>query len=78
MDYQGGEAEAFIELMETNPLLEIGWGLETMNQGLPGAYSLMREGVLGVLGGQMTPTEAADNLQWGLAKWFKPAQTCKQ
>ncbi len=78
MDRHRGEAEAFIELIETNPLLELGWGLEILNQGLPGAYSLMREGVLGVIGGQMTPTEAADNLQWGLAKWFQPAQICKQ
>jgi len=78
MEYQRGEAEAFIQLIETNPVLEIGWGLDVMNQGLPGAYSLMKEGVLGVIEGQMTPTEAADRLQWGLAKWFKPAQTCQQ
>ena len=77
-EYQGGEAEAFIDLIETNPLLDFGWGLDILNQGLPDAYSIMKEGVLGVIDGKMTPAEAADNLQWGLAKWFKPAQTCQQ
>ena len=71
-------SEAFIELMEKTPLLDSEWGLEIMGRGLPDGYSLMKQGVVGVLEGEMTPTEAADALQRGLAKWFPGAQICKK
>ena len=69
-------AEAFIESIKTTPLPDSDWGLQILRDGLPDGYSLMRQGVVGVVGGKLTPTEAADNLQRGLAKWFQPAQTC--
>ncbi|MDY6804285.1 MAG: extracellular solute-binding protein [Cyanobacteriota bacterium] len=71
-------ASAFIELMEKTPLLDSAWGLETLERGLPDGYSLMKQGVVGVAQGDRTPTETADNLQRGLAKWFKPAQFCRK
>lgn len=50
---------------------------ERMMDGMPGAYSLIQDGTIGVLSGQMTPQQAADVLQAGLGSWFEPAQQCK-
>jgi len=36
----------------------------------------MQNGALAVIAGTMTPQEAADALQEGLAEWFEPAQNC--
>ena len=52
------------------------WAWPKLRDGLPDGYSLMRDSVLAVLGGEMTPQEAADAVQRGLAQWFKPAQNC--
>lgn len=47
-----------------------------LGDGLPDGYSLMSKGAVAVIRGEMTPTEAANNLQSGLAQWFEPAQKC--
>jgi raffinose/stachyose/melibiose transport system substrate-binding protein len=46
--------------------------------GKQGAYNLALAGQDAILKGQMTPQQAADNLQAGLAGWYAPAQTCKK
>ena len=34
------------------------------------------DNAIAVLNGDLSPQEAADNLQNGLAEWFEPAQMC--
>lgn len=41
------------------------------------AYTVMNAGAIAVLKGEKTPQQAADDLQTALAKWYQPAQTCK-
>lgn len=52
------------------------WAWPKLRDGLPDGYSLMRDSVLAVLADEMTPQEAADAVQRGLAQWFEPAQNC--
>ena len=68
-------AKTFLSLNEGRGT-DVLWASSILQSGSPDAYSLMQEGAVGVLRGEMTPTEAADNLQKGLATWFEPAQKC--
>ena len=52
------------------------WAWPKLRDGLPDGYSLMRDSVLAVLADEMTPQEAADAVQRGLAQWFEAAQNC--
>jgi len=45
-------------------------------EGAPSTYSVMNDGVIAVLAGEMTPQEAADALQEAIASWYEPAQNC--
>ncbi len=47
-------------------------------EGLPSGSALMEAAALGVLHAELTPQEAADQLQTGLAAWYVPAQICGQ
>lgn len=58
--------------------LDIRWAWEKLLDGQPDGYTLMQDNAIAVLNGEMTPQEAADGLQEGLATWFAPAQTCAQ
>ncbi|MBE9563370.1 MAG: extracellular solute-binding protein, partial [Proteobacteria bacterium] len=55
---------------------DVRWPLPMIDKGLPNGYSLMNENSKAVILGKLTPQQAADNLQKGLAEWFEPAQTC--
>jgi raffinose/stachyose/melibiose transport system substrate-binding protein len=46
--------------------------------GMQSAYNLALAGEDAILKGQMTPQQAADSLQTGLAAWYAPAKTCKK
>jgi len=46
--------------------------------GFQGAYNLALAAEDAILKGQMTPQQAADSLQAGLAQWYGPAKTCKK
>jgi raffinose/stachyose/melibiose transport system substrate-binding protein len=52
--------------------------IQTGPTGSQGAYNLALAGEDAILKGQMTPQQAADNLQSGLAQWYAPAKTCKK
>lgn len=56
---------------------DIRWAWSELQNGIPDGYSLMERGTVQVMGGIMTPTQAANNLQNGLAQWFEPAQKCQ-
>jgi branched-chain amino acid transport system substrate-binding protein len=55
---------------------DLGWGTEMTENGVLSGYSLLAGAAKQVLNGRMTPIEAADYIQEGLAQWFEPAQTC--
>ncbi len=56
--------------------LDVRWAWEGLLDGQPDGYSLMQNGALGVISGELTAEEAANQLQEGLAQWFEPAQMC--
>lgn len=57
---------------------DVRWAWQGLLSGDPNGYNLMQDNTIAVINGTMTPKQAADGLQDGLAKWFKPAQTCKK
>jgi raffinose/stachyose/melibiose transport system substrate-binding protein len=69
-------ANAFLALNEGRGQ-DVRWAWPVLLDGSPDGYSLMQNGAIGVINGTMTPQEAADALQEGLAQWFEPAQTCR-
>ncbi len=68
-------ADAFLALNEGRGT-DVRWAWEGLLDGEPNGYDLMQNNAIAVLNGDMTPQEAADSLQEGLAQWFEPAQTC--
>ena len=60
--------------------LNVGRGLDVRwvlpNTSLPDGRTLMQDAALGVMRGELTPRQAADQLQNGLAQWYLPAQKC--
>jgi raffinose/stachyose/melibiose transport system substrate-binding protein len=68
-------ANTFLALNEGRGL-DVRWAWEGLLDGSPDGYTLMQNGALGVISGDLTAQEAADALQEGLAQWFEPAQTC--
>lgn len=68
-------ANEFLALNEGRGL-DVRWAWEKLLDGSPDGYTLMQNGALAVIAGTMTPQEAADALQEGLAQWFEPAQNC--
>jgi raffinose/stachyose/melibiose transport system substrate-binding protein len=70
-------AKAFLALNEGRGL-DVRWAWEGLLDGEPNGYNLMQDGAIAVAAGTMTPAEAAQALQDGLAEWFGPAQTCSE
>ena len=68
-------ANQFLALNEGADL-DVRWAWEMLLDGVPDGYTLMQDGALAIISGEMTPQEAADALQAGLAEWFAPAQSC--
>ncbi len=68
-------ANTFLALNEGRGL-DVRWAWEGLLDGSPDGYTLMQNGALGIISGDLTAQEAADALQEGLAEWFEPAQTC--
>ncbi|MCG8570456.1 MAG: extracellular solute-binding protein [Spirochaetes bacterium] len=57
--------------------LDVRWVWPVLLNGNPDGYSLIQDGTIAVIKGDITPQQAADNLQNGLAKWYPPAQMHK-
>jgi raffinose/stachyose/melibiose transport system substrate-binding protein len=70
-------ANAFLALNQGRDT-DIRFVWEKLREGSPSAYTLIQNGTLQVLQGELAPQEAADALQAGLATWFEPAQTCDE
>jgi raffinose/stachyose/melibiose transport system substrate-binding protein len=69
-------ANAFLALNEGRGQ-DVRWAWPVLLDGSPDGYTLMQNGAIGVVNGTMTPQQAADALQNGLAQWFEPAQNCR-
>ncbi len=65
-----------LSILKTAKGSDVRWALPELRKGLPDGYWLMSENAKDIISGKITPQQAADNLQHGLAEWFKPAQTC--
>ena len=65
-------ANAFLALNQGRGL-DVRWPWPAMMSGEPSGYNLMMNGSIGVLTGSLTPQQAANALQEGLAKWYPPA-----
>lgn len=70
-------ANAFLALNQGRET-DIRFSWEKISEGTPSAYTLIEDGAKRVLLGELSPQEAADALQAGLAQWFLPAQECEQ
>lgn len=68
-------AAEFLALNEGRGV-DVRWAWDGLLEGQPDGYSLMQAGAVGIVNGDLTPEQAADDLQNGLAEWFEPAQTC--
>jgi len=68
-------ADAFLKMNEGRGL-DVRFAWEKLLDGSPNAYDLIQNNSIAILQGEMTPQEAADSLQAGLAEWYAPAQTC--
>jgi raffinose/stachyose/melibiose transport system substrate-binding protein len=69
-------ANAFLALNEGRGQ-DVRWAWPVLLDGAPDGYTLMQTAAIAVINGDMTPQEAADSLQEGLAEWFEPAQGCQ-
>jgi raffinose/stachyose/melibiose transport system substrate-binding protein len=69
------QANTFLELSSAYET-DIRFTWEDLMEGLPSAYTLIEDGTMAVVSGELTPQQAADQLQTGLAEWFEPAQSC--
>ena len=71
-------AAQFLSFNEGAAGTDIRFAWQDLLDGQPDGYTLMQDGAIAVINGTMTPQEAADALQAGLAQWFEPAQNCAQ
>ena len=71
-------AGAFLALNEGAAGTDVRWAWDGLLDGTPDGYTLMQDGAIAVIKGEMTPQEAADALQNGLAEWLPAAQSCGQ
>ncbi len=57
---------------------DVRWAWPVLMDGAPDGYTLMQNGAISVIKDEMTPQQAADALQEGLAQWLDAAKNCKQ
>jgi len=69
-------AQTFLDLNQGRDTdVRLVW--EKLSDGTPSAYDLVQYNAIAVAAGKVTPKEAADAVQEGMAQWYAPAQTCK-
>ncbi len=69
-------AAEFLALNQGAAGTDVRWAWDGLLDGTPDGYTLMQDGAIAVINGTMTPQEAADALQNGLAEWLPGAQNC--
>jgi raffinose/stachyose/melibiose transport system substrate-binding protein len=71
-------AAEFLALNQDAAGTDVRWAWDGLLDGTPDGYTLMQDNAIAVINGEMTPQEAADGLQAGLAEWLPAAQSCGQ
>ncbi len=74
-EIQNEHANTFLGLNQGRGT-DVRWPYPVLRDSIPDGFALMKDGTAAVIREEMTPQEAADALQAGLAQWFKPAQVC--
>jgi raffinose/stachyose/melibiose transport system substrate-binding protein len=75
-DVANVHAAEFLGLNADAAGTDVRWAWDGLLDGTPDGYSLMQDNSIAVIAGTMTPQEAADGLQEGLAQWLEGAQNC--
>jgi raffinose/stachyose/melibiose transport system substrate-binding protein len=57
---------------------DIRWQFTEISDKYPHADAIIRESLAQMMMGELTPEQAAQNLQNGLGQWYEPAQTCRK
>jgi len=70
---EDAHANAFLQMTKSHPT-DVRFVWPKLMSGNPSGYNLLQDGAIAVMTGKMTPKEAADSLQAGLAKWYVPAK----
>jgi raffinose/stachyose/melibiose transport system substrate-binding protein len=68
-------AQRFFSLLEDRKT-DVVWSFPKLDAKIPSGNTLIKEASVAVTKGEMTPQEAANYLQQGVAEWYTPAQTC--
>jgi raffinose/stachyose/melibiose transport system substrate-binding protein len=71
-------AAEFLALNADAAGTDVRWAWDGLLDGAPDGYTLMQDNTIAVAKGEITPQEAADALQAGLAEWLPAAQSCAQ
>lgn len=71
-------AAEFLAMNKDAAGTDIRWAWDGLLDGQPDGYTLMQDNTIAITKGEMTPQEAADSLQDGLAQWLPAAQSCKK
>jgi ABC-type glycerol-3-phosphate transport system substrate-binding protein len=72
----GPNDEKFLALVN-NYDSDIRWMYTEISSRVPSALEIVRRDLYNMVAFDMTPQEAAQNLQNGLGEWYEPAQSCR-
>jgi raffinose/stachyose/melibiose transport system substrate-binding protein len=72
----GPDDQKFLDLVNNYPG-DIRWMFTEISNKTPSAADIIRRDLNRMITDDLTPQEAAKNLQDGLGEWYAPAQSCK-
>jgi ABC-type glycerol-3-phosphate transport system substrate-binding protein len=72
----GPDDQKFLDLVNKYPG-DIRWMFTEISNKTPAAADIIRKDLYRMVAFDLTPQEAAQNLQDGLGEWYEPAQSCK-
>ncbi|HSO12483.1 MAG TPA: extracellular solute-binding protein [Anaerolineales bacterium] len=72
----GPDDQKFLDLINKYPG-DIRWMFTEISNKTPAAADIIRKDLYRMVAFDLTPQEAAQNLQDGLGEWYEPAQSCK-
>ena len=72
----GADDEKFLQLVRDYPG-DIRWMFTEISNKIPAAADIIRVDLNRMIANDLTPLEAAQNLQDGLGEWYEPAQSCQ-
>ena len=72
----GSDDEKFLKLVKEYPG-DIRWMFTEISNETPAAADIIRKDLYRMIAENLTPLQAAQDLQNGLGEWYEPAQSCK-